>query len=122
MLYVEDNPDNLELVQRILSKQNNIKFLPATLAKEGIDLARAYRPQLILMDINLPDMSGIEALEKLKSFDETREIPVIAVSANAMKADISRAMTAGFTDYIVKPIHIIDFIKTIDTVLTKKIG
>ena len=62
MLYVEDNPDNLELVQRILSKQNNIKFLPATLAKEGIDLARAYRPQLILMDINLPDMSGIEAL------------------------------------------------------------
>jgi CheY-like chemotaxis protein len=74
------------------------------------------------MDINLPDMSGIEALEKLKSFDETRETPVSAVSANAMKADISRAMTAGFMDYIVKPIHIIDFIKTIDTVLTKKTG
>jgi len=122
VLYVEDNPDNLDLVQKILSEQKNINFLSATLAQEGIVLARAHRPQLILMDINLPDMNGVEALEKLKSFDETREIPVIAVSANAMKADISRAMTAGFTDYIVKPINIIEFIKTIDTVLTKKTG
>ncbi len=119
ILYVEDNPQNLELVQAILSEQSNIKLISATRAQLGIDLARSHQPHLILMDINLPEMSGIEALEKLKSFDETRSIPTIAVSANAMKEDIDKAMAAGFNNYIIKPIDITVFMKVITETLNR---
>jgi signal transduction histidine kinase/CheY-like chemotaxis protein len=122
VLYIEDNPDNLALVQQILVEQPNIKFLSAVKAQSGIELARSHQPKLILMDIDLPDMSGIEAMEILKSFDETRGIPVIAVSANAMEKDIDKAMDAGFKDYIVKPINVPRFIKIIDDILSKETG
>lgn len=122
ILYVEDNLQNLELVQAILNEQKNIKLLTASHAQMGIDLAISRQPHLILMDINLPEMSGIEALEKLKLIDETRNIPVIAVSANAMKDEVDRAMAAGFIKYIVKPINITIFVKTINEILNDKKG
>jgi CheY-like chemotaxis protein len=74
------------------------------------------------MDINLPEMSGIEALEKLKLIDETRNIPVIAVSANAMKDEVDKAMAAGFIRYIIKPINITNFVKTINEILNDNKG
>ena len=122
ILYVEDNPQNLELVQAILNEQQNIKLLTASHAQMGIDLAITHQPNLILMDINLPEMSGIEALEKLKLIDETRNIPVIAVSANAMKSDIDKAIEVGFIRYVVKPIDIAVFVKTIDEILNMNKG
>jgi CheY-like chemotaxis protein/anti-sigma regulatory factor (Ser/Thr protein kinase) len=120
VLYIEDNPANLALVEAILSEQPNIKFLSAPQAKLGIELALSHHPQLILMDIDLPGMNGVEAMEQLKSFDETRDIPVIAVSANAMKKDIETAMAAGFKDYVVKPIDMMGFVKAINDILIKK--
>ena len=83
-------------------------------AKMGIDIAQALKPDLILMDINLPDIDGIEALKRLKNFEETHDIPVIAMSANAMKRDIDRAMAEGFKAYITKPFDIGKFRKMIE--------
>lgn len=114
LLYIEDNPANLKLVEDILTDYPEIRFLLATHAKMGIDMAVALKPDLILMDINLPDIDGIEALKRLKNFEETHEIPVIAVSANAMGKDIDRAMAEGFEAYITKPIDIRNFRKVIE--------
>jgi PAS domain S-box-containing protein len=109
LLYIEDNPANLQLVEDILSDYPEIKLVSATHAKIGIDMALALKPDLILMDINLPDIDGVEAFKRLKNFEETHEIPVIAMSANAMQKDIDRTMAEGFKTYITKPVDIIRF-------------
>ena len=114
ILCIEDNPANLKLIEDILTDYPEIEFLPATHAKMGIDIALSQKPNLILMDINLPDIDGIEALKRLKNFEETHEIPVIAMSANAMKKDIDRAMAEGFKTYITKPVDIGKFRKIIE--------
>ena len=108
-MYIEDNPANLQLVDDILSDYPEIKLVSATHAKMGIDMALALKPDLILMDINLPDIDGVEAFKRLKNFEETHEVPVIAMSANAMQKDIDRAMAEGFKTYITKPVDIIRF-------------
>jgi signal transduction histidine kinase len=116
VIYVEDNPANMELVAAILFRQN-LKLLQAPDARLGIELAKAHKPDLILMDINLPGMDGYEALKKLRadpSFDST---PVIAVSANAMESDIKRGLSAGFTDYVPKPIHVRSFLEVVNKYL-----
>ncbi len=120
LLYIEDNPANLKLVEQIILSRPDIKLLSAPQAQMGIDLARSYAPDLILMDINLPGMDGITAMKKLKNDKETQEIPVIAVSANAMKTDIANAMTAGFQSYIVKPFDLKNFMQVIDQYLKPK--
>jgi len=117
LLYIEDNPANLKLIEDILTDYPEIKLLPATHAKMGIDIALSQKPDLILMDINLPDMNGIEALRRLKNFEETHDIPVIAISANAMKRDIDRAMAEGFKAYITKPVDIGKFRQIIESEL-----
>ena len=106
LLYIEDNQANLKLVEDILTDYPEIKLFATTHAVIGIDIALAQKPNLILMDINLPDVDGIEALKRLRNFEETHDIPVIAISANAMKKDIDRAMAEGFKAYITKPIDI----------------
>lgn len=106
LLYVEDNSANLMLVEQILLSRSDIKLLSAPQARMGIELARAHKPDLILMDINMPEMDGITAMKKLQNYEETREIPVIAVSANAMESDIKKALAAGFKGYITKPFDI----------------
>jgi len=120
VLYVEDNPANLNLVKKILRNRPNIELLSAPEAQLGLDLARAHRPDLILMDINLPGMDGLTALKHLKGYEETRDIPVIAVSANAMEKDVAMAMSAGFNSYIIKPFDIPKFLETIDENLNLK--
>ena len=117
ILYVEDNSANLELIKQILSEFAHIEILSTPDGKIGLDLAKAHTPNLILLDINLPGISGVEVLKFLKDFEETRNIPVIAISANAMESDIQKALREGFDAYITKPIRVKDFLKRLEPYL-----
>ncbi|MDH5634181.1 MAG: PAS domain S-box protein [Gammaproteobacteria bacterium] len=117
ILYIEDNPANLKLVQHILGRRYDFTLLSADNAVLGLELAAAHVPDLVLMDINLPGMDGFEAMEKLQQDPATVDIPVIAVSANAMPGDVGRGMSAGFRAYVTKPIDIGEFLAAIDAVL-----
>jgi CheY-like chemotaxis protein len=103
ILVVEDNPLNMELAVDVLGAAGYI-VLQAENAERGIALARAERPALILMDVRLPGMDGLSATEILKGEPETREIPVVALTAHAMKGDEEKALAAGCKGYITKPI------------------
>ena len=103
ILVVEDNPLNLELTADILGAAG-YTVLRAENAERGIALARSENPALILMDISLPGMDGLSAVEVLREETETREIPVVALTAHAMKGDEERALVAGCSGYITKPI------------------
>ncbi|MZH05976.1 MAG: PAS domain S-box protein [Nitrospinae bacterium] len=109
ILYIEDNEANMLLVQDILSDFHGIELLKAPRAEMGLDMAHAHRPDLILLDINLPGIDGLETLKRLQNMEETHEIPVIAISANAMEKDINRALKAGFKNYLTKPLNISEF-------------
>jgi CheY-like chemotaxis protein len=106
VLYIEDNPMNQRLMKRIFEARKNLELHAADSAELGIEMARTEQPILILMDINLPGIDGYEALKLLRSDPRTANIPVIALSANAMKGDRERGFNAGFADYIVKPIDV----------------
>jgi CheY-like chemotaxis protein len=117
VLYVEDNPANLELIRQIIARSPNISLLTAEDGPEGILLARAKRPDVILMDINLPGISGIEALKILRADPAIAHIPVVALSANAMIGDIEKALKAGFFRYLSKPIKVKEFMETLEVAL-----
>ena len=117
LLYVEDNPANLLLVEHIIKGIPDIHMLSANDGKLGIELARTRLPDMILMDINLPGMSGIEALKILLADPLTKYIPIVALSANAMQRDIERGLAAGFYRYLTKPIKINEFMDTLDLTL-----
>ena len=106
VLYIEDNAVNVILMQAMLARLPGVRTLVATLPRQGIELARSERPDLVLLDIQLPGMDGFEVLKHLQAGEHTRSIPVIAVSANAMPADIEAGLAAGFTDYLTKPIEL----------------
>jgi CheY-like chemotaxis protein len=118
LLHVEDNPANRALVARILERRPHVKILAADTAEKGIELARTRDPDLIVLDINLPGMDGFEALEKLHAYVDTRHIPIIALSANAMPSDVKRGLEAGFLQYLTKPIDVKEFLRTIDLFLS----
>jgi signal transduction histidine kinase len=117
VLYVEDNPANLKLVQEIVRFRPDLRLVSAPDGHFGLSLARSQRPDVILMDLNLPGLSGLEILAQLRREPETARIPAIAVSANAMPADIERALAAGFARYLTKPIDIGQFNEAIDAML-----
>ncbi len=117
LLYIEDNPANLMLVEDIIARRRDLRLLSATDGSRGIEIARAAQPDIILMDINLPDISGIEALKILRADPATRHIPVVALSANAMPRDIEKGLVAGFFRYLTKPIKINEFTDTLDATL-----
>jgi len=117
LLYVEDNPANLQLVEQIIARRPDMRLLSASTGIEGIALARAARPDVILMDINLPGMNGIEAMQILRADTATARIPVVALSANAMPRDMERGLQAGFFRYLTKPIKLEEFTKTLDLAL-----
>jgi PAS domain S-box-containing protein len=117
LLYVEDNPANLMLIEDIMARRPNTRLLTALDGTSGIALARATQPDVILMDINLPGISGIQALKILAADPTTAHIPVIALSANAMQSDIEKGIQAGFFRYLTKPIKINEFMTTLDTAL-----
>ena len=114
LLYVEDNPANLLLVEELIGRRSDLKLLTAIDAHLGIALARAYQPALILMDINLPKMSGLDALRVLQNDPRTSQIPVLALSANAVPRDIDNGMQAGFFRYLTKPIQLAEFMDALD--------
>ncbi len=117
LLYVEDNPANLKLIEQLIMRRPDIRLLSARDGSYGIELARANEPEVILMDINLPGISGIEALKILREDPITALIPVIALSANAMPRDIEKGLQAGFFRYLTKPIKVNEFMDTLDTAL-----
>ena len=113
VLYVEDNPANLLLVKQIIARLPALKLITATDGYGGIELARAARPDVILMDINLPGIGGVEAMKILRSDPATAKIPVLALSANAMPRDVEKGLEAGFFRYITKPIKVSEFIQSL---------
>jgi len=117
LLYVEDNPANLMLVEDIIARRSDIRLLSARDAIHGIGIARASLPDVILMDINLPGISGIDALKILAENPATAHIPVVALSANAIPRDIEKGLEAGFFRYLTKPIKVSEFLETLDVVL-----
>jgi PAS domain S-box-containing protein len=117
LLYVEDNPANLALVEQLVARNPDLRLLTAGTGKLGVKLARANRPEVILMDINLPDISGVEALRMLTQDPDTAHIPVVAISANAMPYDIENGLHAGFFRYLTKPIKINEFNETLHAAL-----
>ena len=117
LLYVEDNPANLKLVEQLIARRPDMRLLTAVNGTLGIELARAAQPDVILMDINLPGISGIEALKILREDPATAHIPIVALSANAMPRDIEKGLEAGFFRYLTKPIKVNEFMETLDVAL-----
>jgi len=117
VLYIEDNPANLRLVTQILGKNPQIHLITAHTPELGLELVSARHPELILLDINLPGMDGYQVLSVLQSLDSVKQIPVIAISANATARDIEWGRKAGFDEYITKPIDIRHFLETVDRLL-----
>jgi PAS domain S-box-containing protein len=117
LLYVEDNPANMKLVQQVIARHPDICLLTAENGNSGIEIARTAQPDVILMDINLPGINGFEAMNILRSDPATAHIPVIAISANAMPLDIERGLKAGFFRYITKPIKVTEFMEALDETL-----
>ena len=117
LLYVEDNPANLKLVEQLIARRPTIRLLTAVDGNQGIQLARAHQPDVILMDINLPGISGIEAMKILRDDPATARIPIVALSANAMPRDIEMGLAAGFFSYLTKPIKVKEFMEALDAAL-----
>jgi len=117
LLYVEDNPANLMLIEQLIARRPDMRLLTARDGDLGIQLARAHQPEVILMDINLPGIGGIEALRILRADPATAHIPVVALSANAMPRDIEKGLQAGFFRYLTKPIRVNEFMQTLDVAL-----
>ena len=119
LLYVEDNPANLRLVETILGTVDDVAFLSAPTPRLGLELAAAHRPDVIILDLNLPEMSGFELLARLQAMPETRHIPVLALSAAAIPRDVQAGLAAGFRHYLTKPIDVQLFLATITQVLER---
>jgi two-component system cell cycle response regulator DivK len=119
ILIVEDNPRNLKLVRDVLGHAG-YRTLEAGTAEEGLALARSERPALVLMDVQLPGIDGVEALVRLRADRETAEIPVLALTAFAMKEDRERFLAAGFDGYLEKPLDIRELPRRVAAVLPRE--
>jgi len=117
LLYIEDNPANMMLVEQIIAERSDIRLLTAVNGILGIELARASKPDVILMDINLPEVSGVDALTILREDPATAHIPIVALSANSMLRDIQFGIEVGFFRYLTKPIKIKEFMETLNVAL-----
>jgi PAS domain S-box-containing protein len=120
VLYVEDDPANVTLMRDLVSRLGNVDLLTAPTAETGIELARGRQPEVIIMDINLPGMSGMEALRALRMTDDTKNVPVIALTAAASERDQQRGMKAGFYRFLTKPVNVDEIATTLKTVLDAK--
>lgn len=120
VLYVEDNPVNLSVMEFIFQKLPGVELFTAESAEAGLQLMRECRPNLVLMDISLPGMNGLEALGAIKSQPDMADMPVIAVSASALPGDVAAGLAAGFLAYFAKPFDVQELIKVVHEVLTAK--
>jgi len=117
LLHVEDNAASVMLIEQILAGRADLSLLSVADGNLGIEFARAHQPDVILMDINLPGINGIEAMKILRADPLTAQIPIIAVSANALPQDIEMCLAVGFFDYLTKPIRLDEFLRTLDLAL-----
>ncbi len=117
LLQVEDNPANVLLVKELLARRNDLKLVTAVNGYQGIEMACSLMPDVILMDINLPDISGLAALKILRKNPATAHIPVIALSSNAYPRQIEEGLEAGFFRYMTKPFKVDEFMDAIDVAL-----
>lgn len=122
LLYIEDNESNLHLVSNIIKSQPSYTLLSARTGKEGLGMAVNENVDLILLDINLPDMHGYEVFERLKANKQTKDLAIIAVSANAMPQDIQYTLDKGFDNYLTKPINVKEFLTTVSETLNSTIN
>ncbi|MDY6991412.1 MAG: response regulator [Pseudomonadota bacterium] len=120
LLYVEDSRTNVSLVAQILKTRPEIALMSAHTGEMGLELAHMHHPDIILLDINLPGMDGFEVLKRLQQQEDTQDIPVLALTANDTARNLERGRTAGFFNYIVKPLDIKEFIKSIDEALNAR--
>jgi CheY-like chemotaxis protein/anti-sigma regulatory factor (Ser/Thr protein kinase) len=114
LLYVDDTPANIELVQEILTRRPRVKLLPAMQGTLGLELARRHRPDMILLDLHLPDLGGEEVLERLRLDTATRDIPVVVLSADATKRQFTQLQQMGVQDYLIKPIRVKRLLAVLD--------
>jgi PAS domain S-box-containing protein len=119
VVYVEDNPSNIAFMREVMDDLATIDLLTAPNAELGIELIRAHRPEVVIMDINLPGMSGIEAVRRLHESPETRDIPVIGLSAAALVSDTKRAKDAGFYRYLTKPVKVDELTAVLEALLAR---
>jgi CheY-like chemotaxis protein len=121
-LYIEDNPANLLLVQQILARRGDVRFVGARTPAQGLALATADRPDVILLDINLPEMDGYGVLACLREYPTLRDVPVVAISANAMPQDLARGEAAGFHAYLTKPLDVAVLGRVLDRIVATRRG
>jgi CheY-like chemotaxis protein/nitrogen-specific signal transduction histidine kinase len=119
VLYIEDNLSNLELIQRLLARRPEIKLLSAMQGRLGLELAREHRPDLILLDVHLPDVPGSEMVRLLREDPKTRNTPVVVISADAVPTQIHRLRDAGARAYLTKPLDVKEFLDVVDEVLAE---
>jgi PAS domain S-box-containing protein len=119
ILYVEDNLANLDLVESILYDRPEIDLIPALQGRLGLQLAREHRPDLILLDLHLPDLSGEMVLKELRADDRTRHIPVVVISADATTRHVERLGAAGAREYLTKPLDVDRFLAAVDAALSE---
>jgi CheY-like chemotaxis protein len=120
LLYIEDNPINVMLVEEVISSRSGMAIASEPNGESGVARARSLRPDLVLVDMQLPDFDGFEVLRRLRAAPETAATPCIAVSANAMPEDIQRALEAGFAEYWTKPINFGAFLQSLETLLRER--
>ena len=114
VLYIEDDPVNFTLVERILEFRPSLKLMHARSGQNGVEMALTNRPRLILLDLNLPDMHGSEVLRQLQNEPATAQVPVVVLSADATPSQIERLLTAGARNYLTKPFDIDPFLAVVD--------
>ncbi len=122
IVYVEDNPSNIAFMEDLLADFERVELVPAPTAEIGIELIRSRRPDVVIMDINLPGMSGLEAARKLRGWPETSQIPVIALSAAATIRDAARVVGAGFYRYLTKPVRVDELTAVLEGLLAQRPG
>jgi signal transduction histidine kinase/ActR/RegA family two-component response regulator len=121
VLYIEDNPANLRLVERIVTRRPGVRLLSAVQGRRGLELARAHRPDAIVLDLHLPDIGGQEVLAELKADPGTREIPVVILSADATPSQTARLLREGAHAYLTKPLSVAEFLGVLDELLARAV-
>jgi len=118
LLYIEDNFSNITLVEQMLAERPTLELMTAMQGRVGLELARQHSPDLILLDLHLPDVPGWQVLAQLKADHLTREIPVVVISADATQPQIKRLLSGGARAYLTKPLDIPEFFRVIDEALS----
>jgi CheY-like chemotaxis protein len=117
LLYIEDNMSNLKLIERVLELRPNVRMLSAMQGNIGLDLAHQHLPNMILLDLHLPDIQGEEVLARLRSDPVTRDIPVVIITADATPGQVQRLIASGAAAYLTKPLNVSQFLELLDELL-----